>query len=127
MTLSSLLSLVGGRSELTMAEATPPRKEEQMDRQRTVSDGGTRIGFTKVGSGPISLVLVHGALSCGENWIPVSQALTEHCTCYVMDRWGRGGSDNRVEYSIKREVEDIAAVLQAAGPDAYLLGHSSRA
>lgn len=54
-------------------------------------------------------------------------ALAERCTCYVMDRWGRGGSDDHADYSLEREVEDIEAVLEAAGPEAYLLGHSSGA
>lgn len=109
-----------------MAE-TPTKKDVERDHLRTASDDGTRIGFTKVGSGSIPLVLVHGALASGESWMEVAEALAEHCTCYVMDRWGRGGSDDRAEYSIDREVEDISAVLQAAGPDAYLLGHSSGA
>ncbi len=88
---------------------------------------GTRIGYTRVGSGPVPLVLVHGALNTGRNWMPVATALSEHCTCYVVDRWGRGGSEHRSEYAFDREAEDILAVLEAAGPDALLLGHSSGA
>lgn len=40
---------------------------------------------------------------------------------------GRGGSEDRTDYSLEREAEDIMAVLDVAGPDAYLLGHSSGA
>lgn len=57
----------------------------------------------------------------------VAAAMSETCTCFVMDRWGRGGSADRSNYSLEREVEDIEAVLDAAGPGAYLLGHSSGA
>jgi pimeloyl-ACP methyl ester carboxylesterase len=47
-------------------------------------------------------------------------------TCYVMNRRGRGRSGKHgAEHSILREVEDIQAVMQEAGPGAALLGHSS--
>lgn len=99
----------------------------QTENQTVPSADGTRIGFTKVGSGPVPVVIVHGALNSGEQWMPVATAMAEHCTCYVMDRWGRGRSDHHTEYSLEREVEDIGAVLEMAGPDAYMLGHSSGA
>lgn len=91
------------------------------------SADGTRIGFTTVGSGPVPLVLVHGALSSGAQWMPVARELAEHCTCYVMDRWGRGESGHHADYSLQREAKDIEAVLDVAGPEACLLGHSSGA
>lgn len=96
--------------------------------QETVrSADGTRIAFTRVGDGPVPMVIVHGALNTSEQWLPVATAMVENCTCYVMDRWGRGGSEARADYALEREVEDIIAVLEVAGPDAYLLGHSSGA
>ena len=91
------------------------------------SADSTRIGFAKIGSGPAPLVIVHGALNSAEQWLSVAQALAEHCTCYVMDRRGRGRSGDGTAYVFDREIEDIAAVLQVAGPDAFLLGHSSGA
>lgn len=97
------------------------------DRETVESRDGTRIGFRRVGSGPVPVVIVHGALNSGEQWVPVASELADACTCYVMDRWGRGLSDDRSDYSLEREVEDVEAVLQAAGSDAYLLGHSSGA
>lgn len=54
-----------------MAE-TPTKKTWRW----TVSDDGTRIGFTKVEFGPISMVFVHGALSSGESWMPVAEGDT---------------------------------------------------
>lgn len=95
--------------------------------QTVRSADGTRIGFAKLGSGQIPVVIVHGALSAGARWRPVAIAMAEHCTCYLMDRWGRGASENRTEYSLEREVDDIGAVIEAAGPGAYVLGHSSGA
>lgn len=99
----------------------------QSEKHTVRSANGTTIGYTIIGSGSVPIVFVHGALNSGEQWMQVATALSEHCTCYVMDRWGRGDSDNHEDYSVKREAEDIIAVLKAAGPNAFLLGHSSGA
>ena len=99
--------------------------------QKTVrSADGTRIAYTKVGSGPIPLVMVHGALNTSQQWTPVAGKLSElsdQFTCYVVDRWGRGGSEGRTDYSLEHEINDIVAVVEEAGSDSYLLGHSSGA
>lgn len=87
------------------------------------SRDGTSIGFSKVGSGP-PLVMVHGSLATGRDWLPVANGLSESRTSYVLDRRGRGGSGEFGEYSLSKEAQDINAVVQAAGPDACLLGHS---
>lgn len=100
---------------------------QEHEKQMVRSADGTRIAFAKVGSGPVPLVIVHGALNSGESWLSVATELAERCTCFVMDRWGRGGSDHRADYSFGREAEDILAVLEEAGPDACLMGHSSGA
>lgn len=105
------------------AEDTGVRGESV--RETVGSADGTQIGYTQIGSGDIQLVMVHGALSTAEQWTPVAEAMPEGFTCYVMDRWGRGDSEHHEEYSLEREVEDIEAVLRAAGPDPWLLGHSS--
>lgn len=91
------------------------------------SADGTTIGFIKVGSGPVDIVFVHGVLSTAEDWLPVANKLLEQCTCYVMDRRGRGRSGDGEDYNFQREIEDIDAVLSILGPDTYLLGHSSGA
>lgn len=125
LTALCLLPCAGCTSTEGEEPGSMPVQERQ---QQTVrSADGTRIGFTKIGSGPIPIVMVHGAISSSGSWMSVATALAEHCTCYVMDRWGRGGSEARSEYAFEREAEDILAVLEVAGPDAYLLGHSSGA
>jgi pimeloyl-ACP methyl ester carboxylesterase len=53
--------------------------------------------------------------------------MADHHTAYVMDRRGRGRSGDGADYSVDREIEDIGAVLDAAGPGSHLLGHSSGA
>lgn len=90
------------------------------------SSDGTRIGVTTVGSGP-PLVFVHGAWNWAEHWLGVAEELADAHTCSVMDRRGRANSGDADDYSFEYEIDDIAAVLDAAGPAASLLGHSSGA
>ena len=89
------------------------------------SEDGTLIAYAQIGYGPVPLVMVHGVLDTGRSWVPVAEALSEHCSCFVMDRRGRGGSEVGNEYRFESEIEDIEAVLRVAGAGAALLGHSS--
>jgi pimeloyl-ACP methyl ester carboxylesterase len=50
--------------------------------------------------------------------------LERHFTVYAMDRRGRGESGDSEPYALEREFEDVAAVANATGPRANLLGHS---
>jgi pimeloyl-ACP methyl ester carboxylesterase len=84
---------------------------------------GTSIGFIRLGTGP-SLVIVHGSITTGNAYLQFANILAEKFTCYVMDRRGRGRSGNAANYSIEREYEDVQVILEAAGPEAYLFGHS---
>lgn len=95
----------------------------QQTQREVRSRDGTSIGFSKIGSGP-PLVVVHGSLATGKDWLRVADGLSESCTSYVLDRRGRGRSGELGEYSLLKEAQDINAVVQAAGPDACLLGHS---
>lgn len=72
-------------------------------------------------------MLVHGAWNWADHWLGVAEHLAEAFTCSVLDRRGRRSSGDGTSYSFKREIEDIAAVLEAVGPGASLLGHSSGA
>jgi len=88
------------------------------------SADGTRIGFRRVGSGP-PLVMVHGSIATHTDWMGVARLLAKRYTCYAMDRRGRAHSGvGTSPYSIEREYEDVCAVLEAAGPGAFLAGHS---
>lgn len=94
----------------------------------TRSADGTAITYEKVGSGP-AVVLVDGAL-CSRNFGParaLAQELSEHFTVYAYDRRGRGGSGDTPPYAAAREVEDLVAVLDAAGGEACVMGQSSGA
>ncbi len=87
------------------------------------SRDGTRIAFERSGAGP-PLVLVHGTLSARNRWALILPALEEHFTVYAIDRRGRGGSGDADTYTLEREFEDIAAVVDSIGERVHLLGHS---
>jgi pimeloyl-ACP methyl ester carboxylesterase len=57
----------------------------------------------------------------------LARLLAPRFTVYVYDRRGRGESSDTFPWSAEREVEDIAALVEAAGGSAYLFGISSGA
>ena len=94
----------------------------------TVSADGTKIGYTRTGSGP-ALILVDGAM-CFRGSSPndaLAKELSQHFTVYTYDRRGRGESDDTQPYAVEREIDDLAAVLKEAGGEAGLFGISSGA
>lgn len=94
----------------------------------TTSKDGTTIAYEKLGSGP-PLVLVDGAM-CFREFGPcrsLAEELADRFTVYFYDRRGRGESGNTLPYSPEREYEDLAAVIAAAGGDAFVHGFSSGA
>lgn len=90
------------------------------------SSDGTEIGAIEVGSGR-PVVFVHGAWNWHGHWMRVAEHIADSHTCWVMDRRGRGSSSDGDDYSFDCEIEDIGAVLDEAGTDAALVGHSSGA
>jgi pimeloyl-ACP methyl ester carboxylesterase len=92
------------------------------------STDGTVIAYETCGQGP-PLILVDGAL-CYRGMGPsraVAKALSEHFTVITYDRRGRGESGDTAPYAVEREVEDLGALIAAAGGSAYLCGFSSGA
>jgi pimeloyl-ACP methyl ester carboxylesterase len=92
------------------------------------SKDGTPIAYESVGSGP-AFVLVDGAL-CHRGMGPsgaLAKALAPHFTVFTYDRRGRGESGNTEPYTAEREVEDLAAVITAAGGSVFACGVSSGA
>ena len=92
------------------------------------SSDGTPIAYEKSGAGP-PLILVDGAL-CHRAFgpsRPLADALADHFTVYTYDRRGRGESGDTSPYAVEREVEDIKAVIAAAGGSAHVYGISSGA
>lgn len=99
-----------------------------MSTEYAVSTDGTSIAYERSGSGPL-LVLVDGAF-CYREFGPsrdVAAALAEHFTVVIYDRRGRGESGDTLPYAAEREFEDLRAVIDAAGGDAFVMGQSSGA
>lgn len=88
---------------------------------------GTPIAVWVEGDGP-ALVMVHGSMQDHTVSAALVGELRAGITTYAMDRRGFGASGDREEYSLEREFEDVAAVVdevaaRTGGPVA-LWGHS---
>jgi pimeloyl-ACP methyl ester carboxylesterase len=79
------------------------------------SPDGTRLAYRQFGSGP-GLVLVHGAMESALSHQQLAEALADRFTVTLYDRRGRGASGpSGADYSVRKEVEDLAALLQETG------------
>ncbi|MFG3247268.1 alpha/beta fold hydrolase [Streptomyces sp. NPDC048187] len=92
--------------------------------KKTVSRDGTGIAYARSGSGP-AVVLVSGAMSTGATMAPLAAELSGRFDVVVYDRRGRGESGDTAPYAVDREVEDLAALIDALGGEASLFGMSS--
>lgn len=92
------------------------------------SRDGTSIGYARQGRGP-AVVLVDGAL-CHRGFGPLSTLaglLASDFAVFTYDRRGRGESGDTSPYAVDRELEDLAAVIAAAGGTAAVYAISSGA
>jgi pimeloyl-ACP methyl ester carboxylesterase len=79
------------------------------------SKDGTTIGYRQLGHGP-GVVLLHGSMSSAHNHMQLAEALADAFTVYVVDRRGRGRSGPySKDYSIRKDVEDLDALLTKTG------------
>ena len=58
---------------------------------------------------------------------PLARSLAAQFTVLNYDRRGRGDSGDTAPYAVEREIEDIAALIDAAGGSALVFGYSSGA
>ena len=96
--------------------------------QKVTSKDGTLIAYDKIGQGP-AVILVDGAMGYrgfGSS-AELAVLLSSNFTVYYYDRRGRGESSDTKPYALQREVEDIDALIDAAGGTAYVYGISSGA
>jgi pimeloyl-ACP methyl ester carboxylesterase len=93
-----------------------------------ISKDGTRIAYERLGQGP-PIVLIDGAM-CSRDFGPmpkIAALLAPSFTVYLYDRRGRGASGDTAPYAKAREVEDVQALIGAAGGSAFVFGTSSGA
>ncbi|HLZ59910.1 MAG TPA: alpha/beta hydrolase [Ktedonosporobacter sp.] len=91
--------------------------------QHVTSKDGTIIAYEQSGQGP-ALVVVGGVFGDHHQQAGLAQLLSEHFTVYNVDRRGHGASGDTPPYAVEREVEDLAAILDAAGGSAFVYGTS---
>jgi len=92
------------------------------------SADGSTIAYESAGAGP-ALILIEAAahFRSFSSFTGLTQLLSDHFTVFGYDRRGRGDSTDTLPYSVDREVEDIAALVDQAGGSAYVYGFSSGA
>jgi pimeloyl-ACP methyl ester carboxylesterase len=90
------------------------------------SADGTKVAARCTGHGS-PIVLVHGAVGDVDTFALIEGLLAERHSVWVYSRRGRGGSGDGTDYTYHGEVEDVGAVLAAAGHRAHLFGHSGGA
>lgn len=91
--------------------------------EKILSKDGTPITFQRSGSG-VPLVLIHGTLSSHGTWAKALPTLEKSFTVYGVDRRGYGESGDNTAYSVEREFEDVAALVDSIGQGVNVLGHS---
>ena len=111
---------------MTTAESTPRTAAPVPGAARSAD--GTTIAYETSGTGPV-LVVVEGATGYRASGGGRSHArhLAADLTVVAYDRRGRGESGDTAPYAVEREVEDLAALLDAVGGRAALHGTSSGA
>ncbi|HXU86485.1 MAG TPA: alpha/beta hydrolase [Verrucomicrobiae bacterium] len=90
------------------------------------SKDGTKIAVDVLGSGPAIVLVSGGSVDRGSN-AGLAEVLKGDFTVHNYDRRGRGDSGDTLPYAVEREIEDIEAVIAAAGGSAHLYGSSSGA
>jgi pimeloyl-ACP methyl ester carboxylesterase len=92
------------------------------------SKDGTSIVYDSAGDGSV-LILVGGAFSYRryKSWVQLAELLAPRFRVISYDRRGRGDSGDAPEHAVEREIEDLDALVQAAGGSAHVFGMSSGA
>jgi pimeloyl-ACP methyl ester carboxylesterase len=90
--------------------------------EKVTSKDGTVLAYDRVGEGP-SLIVVGGALNDRQNTAELADLLAQDATVFNYDRRGRGDSGDTSPYSVQKEIEDLEAIIEAAGGSAMLFAH----
>lgn len=90
------------------------------------SADGTTIRYDRDGNGP-PVILVLGAFNDRATGAPLAAHLAATFTVFNYDRRGRGTSKDTLPYAVDREIDDLEALIGAAGGSASGFGYSSGA
>jgi len=97
---------------------------------KVISADGTPIAYDRVGEGPALIYILGATATRGLAAQQGDAAGDTPFTTYIYDRRGRGDSGDSVDTptnAIAREIEDLEALIDAAGGSAFVFGHSSGA
>jgi pimeloyl-ACP methyl ester carboxylesterase len=123
--VAMLVAALSGRHtvliEAAAAQATLGERSSELN--QVPSKDGTLIGVECSGSGP-TLLFVHGGVGDRTRWTAMVPLLSADFTVCAMDRRGRGASGDSAEYSLMKEAQDVAAVVDSRAGQVYVFGHS---
>jgi pimeloyl-ACP methyl ester carboxylesterase len=80
-----------------------------------VSPDGPVIAFTAWGQGE-PLAIIDGAPAINPTNEQIGRLRSNEFRTYAYDRRGRGQSTDTAPYAVEREIEDLAALVEVAGP-----------
>lgn len=84
---------------------------------------GTAISYDRAGQG-LPVVLVLGAFNDRAAGAPLAARLSATTTAFNYDRRGRGTSTDTLPSAVDREIDDLEALIDAAGGSASVFGYS---
>jgi len=88
------------------------------------SSDGTVLSYVCLGEGD-PLVVCHGSLALAQDWMAFAVEMAATRRVILYDRRRRGlSADGPSEPAVEAEVDDLACVIDMAGPGAAVLGHS---
>jgi pimeloyl-ACP methyl ester carboxylesterase len=94
--------------------------------EHATSADGTTIAYVREGRGP-AVIIVQGAFCDRRSAAALAAGMRGRFTVYRYDRRGRGDSGDTPPWVPAREIEDLAAIVAAAGEPPFVYGHSSGA
>jgi pimeloyl-ACP methyl ester carboxylesterase len=101
--------------------------DQTVDRFEVRAPDGVPIAVWQRGRGP-ALVMVHGSIADHTTFDSFVAVLGDACTTFALDRRGFGDSGDAPGYSLERDFDDVAAVVDAVadrtGGPVGLFGHS---
>ena len=117
LTLAWIVLLMGGSAAQTSTTQNPKSTI------KVKAKDGTSLAVECMGAGP-TLLIVHGGTGDHRRWVPLFPLFGSHFTVCAMDRRGHGESETGTDYSLSKEFEDVAAVVNALPGSVFVLGHS---